>query len=74
MADNIRHIALLEASKHKANRYYRKDNLVSSFFGENVFTLDKMCKYLSEESYSAAIKAIKEKKQVTLEQDRKSVV
>lgn len=67
MAYNNRHIALLEASKHKANRYYRKDNLVSSFFGENVFTLDRMNKYLSEESYSAAIKAIKDKKQVTLE-------
>lgn len=51
--------ALNEAASHKPARFYVEDNPISSFFGRNVFDLEKMRRYLSPAAYEAVIAAVK---------------
>lgn len=51
--------ALNEAASHKPERFYVEDTPISSFFGRNVFDLEKMRRYLSLAAYEAVIAAVK---------------
>lgn len=55
---NIRLRALEEFSTHKAERFYQENRPISEFFGVNVFDMEKMKVYLSEEAYGAIEAAI----------------
>lgn len=55
---NIRTRALDEFATHRASRFYEENRPVSEFFGENVFDLDKMKRYLSQDAYNAVVAAI----------------
>lgn len=55
---NIRKKALEEFATHKAERFYEETRPISEFFGQNVFDLEKMKRYLSAEAYSAVVDAI----------------
>ena len=55
---NIRKRALVEFASHKPERFHIEDRPVSEFFGENVFDLEKMKRYLSSEAYKAVVDAI----------------
>lgn len=57
---NIRKRALDEFATHKAERFYVENRPVSEFFGQNVFDLDKMKRYLSTEAYKAVVDAIEQ--------------
>ena len=50
--------ALREAASHRSARYYSEDAPVSSYFGENVFTLEKMRKYASAASCDAILASV----------------
>lgn len=64
MVESIRRAAVLEALRHSAERHYKKEGPISEYFGENVFSLDKMQNYLSRESFEAVSNAIKSKKPI----------
>lgn len=55
---NIRTRALEEVANRKAERFFVEEKPVSEYFGEKVFDLPKMQKYLSPEAYNAVINAI----------------
>ena len=55
---NIRTRALEEVANRKAERFFIEEKPVSEFFGEKVFDLPKMQKYLSPEAYEAVVNAI----------------
>src|SRR5574344_2411843 len=55
---NIRNRALDEFATHKAERFYVETRPISEYFGVNVFDMDKMKLYLSEEAYSSIIAAV----------------
>lgn len=55
---NIRKRALAEFALHKPERFHVEERPVSEFFGENVFDLEKMKRYLSNEAYKAVVDAI----------------
>lgn len=55
---NIRKRALAEFASHKPERFHVEERPVSEFFGENVFDLEKMKRYLSSEAYKAVVDAI----------------
>ncbi len=55
---NIRKRALVEFASHKPERFHIENRPVSEFFGENVFDLEKMKRYLSAEAYRAVVDAI----------------
>ena len=55
---NIRKRALVEFALHKPERFHVEERPVSEFFGENVFDLEKMKRYLSSEAYKAVVDAI----------------
>ena len=55
---NVRTRALEEFASHKAERFYVENRPISEFFGENVFDLPKMQRYLSQEAYNAILNAI----------------
>lgn len=57
---SFRKRALDEFSSHKAKRFYNENQPVSHFFGENVFDLEKMRRYLSSEAFDAVQLAINE--------------
>ena len=65
MTESNRRLAIFEASRHTAERYYKKEEPISSFFGENVFTLDKMRDYLPKENGDIVISAIKGKNPIS---------
>lgn len=55
---SIRKKALEEVAARKAERFYVENRPVSEFFGQNVFDLEKMKRYLSGEAYRAVVDAI----------------
>lgn len=55
----FRQRALDEASAHAAERFFVEKRPVSAYFGENVFDLAKMRKYMSQTAYDAVIAAVK---------------
>ncbi len=55
---SIRKKALEEVAARKAERFYLENRPVSEFFGQNVFDLEKMKRYLSGEAYRAVVDAI----------------
>lgn len=57
---NFRIRALQEFSTHRAERFYEESRPVSEYFGQNVFTLEKMRKYLSPDAYAEVVSSIKE--------------
>ena len=52
--------ALDEFATHKAERFYVEESPISSFFGKNLFDLEKMKRYLSQDAYSAVVSSIKD--------------
>lgn len=51
--------ALAAASTHSSERFCLENGPISSYFGQNVFNLDTMRKYLSEQALSAVLEARK---------------
>ena len=49
--EKLRQLAILEASRHTHARYFVKEGLISEFFGECVFTLDKIKDYMGDDAY-----------------------
>ncbi|MBR1434787.1 MAG: glutamine synthetase III [Bacteroidales bacterium] len=60
----FRKMALCEASTHKEARYYRENGPVSSYFGVNVFDLEKMRRYMSQSAFDAVQAAVKEGRKI----------
>ena len=60
----FRKMALCEASTHKEARYYRENGPVSSYFGSNVFDLEKMRRYMSQSAFDAVQAAVKEGRKI----------
>ena len=52
---NIRKKALEEFTTRNAGRFYVEERPISEFFGQNVFDLEKMKRYLSGEAYKAVV-------------------
>ena len=52
-------MALDEAAAHTTERYFVENRPVSAYFGENVFDLPKMRKYMSQTAYDAVLAAVK---------------
>lgn len=57
---NFRIRALQEFSTHRAERFFEENRPVSEYFGQNVFTLEKMRKYLSPDAYAQVVSSIRE--------------
>ncbi len=57
-------MALCEASTHKEARHYFENGPVSSFFGCNVFDLEKMRRYMSQSAFDAVQAAVKEGRKI----------
>ncbi|MFA6334065.1 MAG: glutamine synthetase III [Bacteroidales bacterium] len=55
---SFRKRALDEFASHKAERFYVESQPVSQYFGENVFGVEKMHRYLSAEAFEAVQMAI----------------
>lgn len=55
----FRQRALNEAASHKTERFYVEKGPVSHYFGQNVFDLDKMRGYMSQQAYEAVLSAVK---------------
>lgn len=55
----FRQRALDVAATHADNRYYEDSRPVSEYFGQNVFDLEKMRRYLSPVAYEAVFNAIR---------------
>ncbi|MDP3451909.1 MAG: glutamine synthetase III, partial [Bacteroidales bacterium] len=55
---SFRKRALDEFSSHKAERFYVEKQPVSQYFGQNVFDIEKMRRYLSAEAFDAVQNAI----------------
>lgn len=55
----FRQRALDEAASHTAERFYVEKGPVSHYFGRNVFDLDKMRGYMSQQAYEAVLSAVK---------------
>ena len=49
---NFRIRALQEFSTHRAERFFEENRPVSEYFGQNVFTMERMRKYLSPDAYA----------------------
>ncbi len=60
----FRQMALSEAVAHTPGRFYKEDRPVSAYFGQNVFDLDKMQRYLSRAAYEAVLAAIYARKKI----------
>jgi len=63
----FRKMALCEASTHKEDRYYVENGPVSSYFGCNVFDLEKMRRYMSQSAFDAVQAAMKEGRKIDRE-------
>lgn len=61
---NIRFRALNELKERKAERLFYAEGLVSEYYEINVFTRNKMRKYLTPQAYEAVISAIDEGKKI----------
>ena len=48
-----------EAAAHTTGRYFVEDRPISAYFGENVFDLPKMRKYMSQTAYDAVLAAVR---------------
>lgn len=57
---SFRNRALDEFSSHKAERFYVENQPVSNYFGQKVFDIEKMRRYLSAEAFEAVQLAISE--------------
>ena len=57
---NFRIRALQEFSTHRAERFFEEDRPVSEYFGQNVFTMGRMRKYLSPDAYAHVQSSIRE--------------
>jgi len=57
---SFRKRALDEFSSHKAERFYVENQPVSNYFGQKVFDIEKMRRYLSAEAFDAVQLAISE--------------
>ena len=55
----FRQRALDEAATHTTGRYYVEKRPISAYFGENVFDLPKMRKYMSQTAYDSVLAAVK---------------
>lgn len=55
----FRQRALNEAASHKTERYFVEKGPISGYFGRNVFDLDKMRGYMSQQAYEAVLSAVK---------------
>ena len=55
---SFRKRALDEFATHKAERFYNETIPVSQYFGQNVFDLEKMRRYLSQEAFEAVQLAV----------------
>ena len=55
----IRERALAVASSRNVQRHYSVDGPISSYFGQNVFSLEAMRKYMSDAAYRAVLEARK---------------
>ena len=55
----FRQMALDEAAANTTERYFVEKRPVSAYFGENVFDLPKMRKYMSQTAYDAVLAAVK---------------
>ena len=55
----FRQRALDEAASHQTHRFYAEEGPVSSYFGQNVLDLDKMCGYMSQEAFEAVQASVK---------------
>ena len=55
----FRQRALDEAAAHTTERYFVEDRPISAYFGENVFDLPKMRKYMSQTAYDAVLAAVR---------------
>ena len=60
----FRQRALDEAAAHEPSRYYAESKPVSEYFGEDVFDLDKMRRYLSPTAFEAVQAAIYSRKKI----------
>ena len=54
----FRQRALDEAAAHTTERYFVEKRPISAFFGENVFDLAKMRRYMSQTAYDAVLSAV----------------
>jgi len=63
----FRQRALDEASSRKGGRFFVENRPVSTFFGENVFGLEKMNRYMSPAAFSAVMEAINGGKKIDRE-------
>ncbi len=57
---SFRKRALDEFSSHKSERFHYEKQPVSQYFGQNVFDIEKMRRYLSSEAFGVVQKAINE--------------
>lgn len=57
---NARSRALEEFSRHGAERFFEEEREVSRYFGQNVFDLKKMQRYLPQEVYRAVCASVRE--------------
>lgn len=57
---NFRIRALQEFSTRRAERFFEEDRPVSEYFGQNVFTVGRMRKYLSPDAYAHVQSSIRE--------------
>ena len=54
----FRQRALNEAASHRTGRFYEENGPVSDYFGRNVFDVDKMRSYMSQEAYEAVLASV----------------
>lgn len=57
---NFRIRALQEFSTHRAERFFEENRPVSEYFGELVFDMEKMRKYLSPDAYATIVSSRKD--------------
>ncbi|MDD4639433.1 MAG: glutamine synthetase III, partial [Bacteroidales bacterium] len=55
---SFRNRALDEFANHRAERFFIENRPVSEYFGQNVFDVEKMRRYLSAEAFDAVKRAI----------------
>ena len=60
----FRQMALKEATNHLPARFYEDKRPVSEYFGQNVFDLEKMRRYLSQTAFEAVQSAVSQGKKI----------
>ena len=60
----FRQRALNEAALHKPERFYIEEAPISSYFGSNVFDMEKMRRYMSQAAYETVVSANKSGKNI----------